>query len=347
MFDKLIGNNQNKPIFQRLLKTERIPHSLLFVGKDGIGKKHFALEIAKSFVCLNPKDFKACNDCKNCRRSEIFNFPEPDAKKEEYEQVFFSEHSDIGMVIPYKNTILVNSIRDLEKEANFRPYEAKARIFIIDNAEKLSTTLDNAANALLKTLEEPTETTYIFLITSRPSSLLPTILSRCQTIRFAPIEVGEIENYLLENEKLSSEDAKSTAKISRGSIGTALETDLEKYRQQREKMLNVLESLSLQKGYSNLLRTAEDLSDAKNKDFYEKSLEILQVLIHDILTIQNNPNSEIINFDLTKDLTKLSQNVNNQTLAKWLLEIENLRENLTSNLNRKIATNALFMKMAK
>ncbi len=344
MFDKLIGNSPNKEIFKRLIKTGRIPHSLLFVGKEGIGKKQFALEIAKSMVCLNPKDFEACDDCKNCRRAEKFDFPSFD-DKDSHKQVIFSEHSDIGMVIPYRNTILVDAIRDLEKEANFRPYEAKVRIFIIDDAEKLSTSIDNAANALLKTLEEPSETTYIFLITSRPSSLLPTILSRCQTIRFAPIDSSKIEEHLLENEKLSSEDAKLTAKISRGSIGTALETDLEKYREQREKMFGVLESLSLQKGYSNLLRTAEDLSDAKNKDYYEKTLEILQILIHDVLTIQNNPNSEIINFDLTKDLTKLSENVNNQTLAKWLLEIETLRENLTSNLNKKIATNALFMDM--
>ncbi|MDQ3634258.1 MAG: AAA family ATPase [Acidobacteriota bacterium] len=347
MFENLIGNNPNKEIFRRLVKTDRIPHSLLFVGKDGIGKKQFALEIAKSFVCQNPKEFGACNDCKNCRRAEKFNFPKPDAKKEEYEQVFFSEHSDIGMVIPYKNSILVNSIRDLEKEANFRPYEAKVRIFIIDDAEKLSTSIDNAANALLKTLEEPSETTYIFLITSRPSSLLPTILSRCQTIHFAPIDSSKIEEHLINNEKISSEDAKLTAKISRGSIGTALETNLEKYRERRKKMIGVLESLSLQKGFSNLLRTAEDLSDAKNKDYYEKTLEILQTLIHDILTIQNNPNSEIINFDLTADLTKLSKYINHKTLSNWLLEIENLRENLNSNLNRKIATNALFMKMAK
>ncbi len=347
MFDKLIGNNSNKEIFQRLLKTNRIPHSLLLVGKDGIGKRQFALELAKSFMCQNPKDFAACDECRNCRRAEKFDFPNADAKKENFEQVFFSEHPDIGMVIPYKNSILVDAIRDLEKEANFRPYEAQARVFIIDNAEKLSTTIDNAANALLKTLEEPSETTYIFLITSRPSSLLPTIPSRCQTIRFAPIESEKIENYLLENKNISSEDAKLLAKISRGSIGIALETDLEKYREQREKMFGVLESLISKRGFSNLLRTAEDLSDAKNKDFYEKNLEILQILMHDVLMLQNKTEGEIINFDLMQDLTKLSKNVNNKTLSNWLLEIENLRENLTSNLNRKIATDALFMEMVK
>lgn len=346
MFDKIIGNNSNKEIFQRLLKNRRVPHSLLFVGKDGIGKKQFALEIAKSFVCLKPKHFAACDECKNCLRAEKFDFPDAD-ERDFHKKVIFSEHPDIAMVIPYKNSILVDAIRDLEKEANFRPFEANARIFIIDNAERLSTTIDNAANALLKTLEEPSEITYIFLITSRPSSLLPTILSRCQTIRFAPIDSGEIENYLLENEKISFEDAKLLAKISRGSVGAALETDLEKYREQRTKMFGVLESLISKYGFSNLLRTAEDLSDAKNKDFYEKNLEILQILIHDVLVIQNKPDAEIINFDIMYDLTKLSKKVNHETLSNWILKIENLRDNLNSNLNRKIATDALFVEMIK
>src|SRR5207237_2754975 len=136
-----------------------------------------------------------------------------------FEKVFFSEHSDIGVVIPYKNTILIDAVRDLEKEANFRPYEAKARIFIIDDAEKLNASKDNAANALLKTLEEPVATTYIFLISSRPDALLSTILSRCQTIRFAPIAAKEIENYLIETKKFSPEDAEILARISTGSIG--------------------------------------------------------------------------------------------------------------------------------
>ena len=129
MFDKLIGNNHIKEILRRMLKNERVPHSLLFAGEDGIGKKQFALELAKAFVCLNPKDFEACDKCAACKRADKFTFPKPDDKKEEFEKVFFSEHSDIGMVIPYKNNILVNAVRELEKEANFRPYEAKATIF--------------------------------------------------------------------------------------------------------------------------------------------------------------------------------------------------------------------------
>lgn len=350
MFDKLIGNDHIKNIFGRLIKTKRIPHSLLFTGKDGIGKKHFALEVAKSFVCQSPNDFQACDECKACLRADKFHIPNvtPTTKvdkslKAKFEKVFFSEHSDIAQVVPLKTNIFVNAIRHLEESAHFRPYEGRARVFIIDDADKMN---DSATNALLKTLEEPIETTYLFLITSRPSALLPTILSRCQTIRFAPIEAAEIEKYLLKSDEFSSDDAKLLAKLSRGSIVAAVHINLEDYYRQRFKMLDVLRSLSNRRNFTILLRTTEELCDPKNKDDYENNLEILQTLIHDIWTLKNNAEAEIINSDIAEKIQQLSENTNNQTLAEWMTEIETLLNSLKSNLNKKIATDALFMKMS-
>ncbi len=345
MFDKLIGNNHIKEALHRLLVSNRVPNSLLFVGEDGVGKKHFALELAKAFVCQNPKNFEACDVCSACRRADKFTFPKSD-KNDDYDKVIFSEHADIGIVIPYKNSILVNAIRALEQEANFRPYEAKARFFLIDNAEKLSSARDNAANALLKTLEEPATTSHIFLITSRPDALLPTIRSRCQIVRFAPIDAQEIENYLLKTKKFSPDDAALLAKLSNGKLGHALETDLGKFREQRDQMLKVLENILIKENRAELLRVAEEMNDAKNKDGYETSLEILQTLIHDVWTLKNNANEKIlVNVDLISDLRKLAANAESRQLSTWLSEIENLREGLAVNLNRKIATDALFMQM--
>ncbi len=342
MFNKLIGNKQIKTIFERLIKTNRVPHSLLFSGKHGIGKKLFALEIAKSFVCRNLKDYQACDECKACIRAAKFNFPKFD-DRDAHKKVIFSEHSDIGLVIPYRNNILVDAIRDLEQESNYRPFEANARIFLINDADKMN---DAAANALLKSLEEPPNSTYIFLVTSRPTALLPTILSRCQTIGFAPIKTSEIEKHLLQTEDYPTEDARLLAKLSRGSIADALKINLEDYYQQRFKMLDVLRSLSSGKNFTILLKAAEGLSDPKNKDAYKDNLGILQTLIHDIWTIKNNPSTEIINFDILQNIEQFSENTDNQTLSNWLMEIEILTENLNSNLNRKIATDALFMQMA-
>ncbi|MCA1624409.1 MAG: hypothetical protein LC768_00625 [Acidobacteria bacterium] len=345
MFEKLIGNNHVKEVLRRMLSSERIPHSLLLAGAEGVGKKQFALEIAKAFVCQNPKNFEACDVCASCRRAGKFEFPKSD-KKDDFEKVIFSEHSDIGTVIPYKNSILVDAIRELVTEANFRPYEAKARFFLIDDAEKLNIAKDNAANALLKTLEEPPPTSYIFLISSRPDTLLPTIRSRCQTIRFAPIDKKEIEEFLLGTKKFSPTDAELLARLSNGSIGRALEIDLGKFREGREAMLKVLQSLLLREDRSVLLRTAEEMNDAKNKDNYDASLEILETLIHDVWVVKLGNETQVVNFDILPQIKNLAQNVESKRLASWLSEIEKMRENFQVNINRKIATDALFMQMA-
>jgi len=344
MFDNLLGNQHIKEVLRRMLEKQRVPHSLLFAGIEGVGKKHFALELAKSFVCLNPVNFQACDACAACRRADNFNFPKTD-DREAHKEVIFSEFPDIGLVIPYNKNILVDAIRDLEKEANYRPYEAKARFFIIDDADKMN---DAASNALLKTLEEPSATSHIFLISSRPDSLLQTIRSRCQTIRFAPVEAKEIEKEILKTQKFSPVDAELVARLSSGSIGRALDFDLEKFRAKRETMLGVLQSLNGKPNHLSLLKIGEEMNDAKNKDDYEFYLETLQTLIHDVWILRHAGSEKtLVNTDLKAQLARFAETSESRRLAKWLAEIENLRETLAVNVNRKIATDALFVQMAK
>ncbi len=343
MFDKFIGNNHIKEVLRRLLASRRVPNALLFAGEDGVGKRQFTLELAKAFVCQNPKNAEACDVCANCRRADKFTFPKSD-DRDAFTRVIFSEHSDIGLVIPYNKNILVDAIRELETEANFRPYEAAARFFIIDEADKMN---DAASNALLKTLEEPPAASYIFLVSSRPDALLPTIRSRCQTLRFAPIAAGEIEDYLTNDKKFAPQDAALLARLSSGRLGHAIGTDLEKFRANRAAMLKVLESILTKENRGELLRIGEEMNDAKNKDDFETKLDILQTLIHDVWTMRNGADAKIpVNVDLINDLKKFAERADSKKLAVWLSEIETLREQLAVNLNRKIAIDALFMQMA-
>lgn len=343
MFGKFLGNTNIKIILRRMLQNGRVPHSLLLVGEEGIGKRQFALELAKSYVCSNPQNFEACGACASCRRADKFAFPKTD-DRDAHKQIIFSEHPDIGLVIPYNRNILVDAVRDLEKEANFRPYEAKARFFIVDDADKMN---DAASNALLKTLEEPAPTTYLFLISSRPDALLQTILSRCQTLRFAPVTADEIENYLLETGKFAADDAELLARLANGSIGRALEMNLEKYRQQREMMIKILQSLLLENNRAFLLKTAEEMNDAKNKDVFEQFLDILQTLIHDVWSLKLGADEfGVVNRDYKSQLKILAEKTDAKRLAAWLTEIEKMRELFAVNLNKKIAADALFMQMA-
>ncbi|MDQ2746865.1 MAG: DNA polymerase III subunit delta' [Acidobacteriota bacterium] len=344
MFDKLVGNNHVKDILRRLIASRRVPNALLFAGENGVGKKRFALELARFFVCQNPKNAEACDVCAACRRADKFNFPKAD-DRDAFKKVVFSEHSDIGLVLPYNKNILVDAIRDLETEANFRPYEAAARFFIVDEADKMN---ESASNALLKTLEEPPANSYLFLITSRPDVLLPTIRSRCQTLRFAPVATQEIEDYLSKTKNFAPADAALSAKLSGGRLGSALETDLEKFRINRAAMLRVLEGILIKSDRVELLRAAEEMNDAKNKDEFEARLNILQTLTHDVWTLCHNAGEKLlINLDIISDLRKLAANANTKKLAAWLTEIETLRGNFAVNLNRKIAADALFMQMAR
>ena len=342
MFKNLIGNDHVKQTLKRLLAKGRVPNSLLFAGEMGVGKRQFALELAKAFVCKEPAYNEACGVCAACRRADVFVFPKSD-KKEDFDVVFFSEHPDVGTVIPFKRNVRIGAIRDLEKEANFRPYEAPARIFIIDDAEKMA---DPAANALLKTLEEPASTTHIFLITSRPDSLLPTIRSRCQTLRFAPVATDEIEQFLISDQAFSHDEARLAARLARGSIGRAVSINVSQFRDRRTRMLGVIHNVIETGDRAALLRTSEELNDAKNKDNFEENLDILESLIHDVWSLRiSGDGSRLVNTDLVDTLTPLTQNAGNADIPAWLSEIETMRENFAVNINRKVATDALFVSM--
>src|SRR5919112_4389001 len=211
MFDELIGNARVKAVLKRMLVTGRLPGALLFTGEEGIGKRLFALEIARALNCRSPKDNEACGVCPSCTRIAKLNYPQRE-DAEEWTQIIWTDHPDVGLVVAPKRVLRVEQMRQIEKEANFRPFEGKARVFLIDEADKLN---DASANALLKVLEEPPRTSHLILITARPAMLLPTILSRCQMIRFAPLTADEIESHLVKN-KIDAKTARLRARASGG-----------------------------------------------------------------------------------------------------------------------------------
>jgi len=344
MFGNIVGNETVKDVLRRHLAAERVPNALLFAGTEGVGKKLFALDLARAFVCRSPIGVEGCGDCSACRRVDTFVIPEPIEKtKDEFKKVFFGQHSDVGIVIAYKRLILVDAVRDLEKEAFFRPYEANARFFLIDEADKMN---DAASNALLKTLEEPASASHIILISSRPDTLLPTIRSRCQSVRFAPVETVEIEKFLTAERKLLPADARLTARLAFGSVGRALSIELEKLKPRRELLLRVLQNAIENRDRVSLLQAAEKLNDANNKDDFEDNLEILLTLVRDVWTLALGGGETIVNIDLAPPLRLLAEKSETRGLSDWMREIELLRENLVVNVNRKVATDALFLGMS-
>lgn len=344
MLDQLTGNERVKTLLRRILEVGRVPGAMLFTGEDGIGKKLFALEIAKALNCRAPQGAEGCGKCPSCVRISKFNYPQS-ADPDDWKGIIWTDHPDVGMVVAPKRLLLVEQMRQIEREANFRPYEGKARLFLIEDADRLN---DPSANALLKVLEEPPHTSHIVLLTSRPAVLLSTIRSRCQMIRFAPLKPQEIEKHLIDNEKAGAADARSRARVARGSLGRAVEQDFHEYTSQRDAMLRILTALAAAGADRiQLLRSAEDLNAAAIKDEYECRLDILETLIRDAWMLAlGAPGENIVNEDLMAELRQIALKLDTTRPARWISQIEEMREQLVVNINRKASIDALFLTMA-
>jgi len=272
-----------------------------------------------------------------------FNYPQS-SESDDWKGIIWTDHPDVGMVVAPKRVLLVEQMRLIEREANYRPYEGNARVFLIEDADKLN---EASANALLKVLEEPPHTSHIVLLTSRPDMLLPTIRSRCQMIRFSPLSPKEIESHLLQNKIAGASEARIRARVARGSLGRSVAGGFDDYVSHREEMLQVLKSLALDDDRIQLLRAGEEFNDARRKDDYELRLDILETLIRDawMLSLQVPPDS-VVNEDLLPELSKISERLDSRRPASWISQIEEMREQLLVNINRKSATDALFLTMA-
>ena len=343
MFDSLVGNERAKETLRRMLRQGRVPGALLFAGEEGLGKKLFALELARALNCRSRRGVEACGVCPACARTGRIRPPAPD-DKDEYKKLIWSEHRDVGVVLPYNRNIYIEAVRDLERESNFRPAEGSARVFLVENAENLR---DASANALLKTLEEAPPTSHIILITSRPAGLLPTIRSRCQTVRFAPLAPEELEGHLVREGKRAGGEARLATQLSGGRPGPALGLNLDAYRARRDAMLAVVEALASAGDRVRLLRAAEELGDAKNKEEYEPRLDALEILVRDLWLLSlGGGESQLVNRDLRERLARLADGLRPARAARWLSRIEELRGQLAFNVNRRAATDALFLSMS-
>ena len=149
MLDQLTGNERVKSLLRRMLEAQRVPGAMLFTGEDGIGKKLFALEIAKALNCRTPNGVEGCGTCPACKRTDRFNYPQSD-DSDDWKGIIWTDHPDVGMVVAPKRVLLVDQMRLIEREANFRPYEGKARVFLVDSRRAVRKALFEPQDRLLQ-----------------------------------------------------------------------------------------------------------------------------------------------------------------------------------------------------
>ena len=301
-FDRILGQEQPKKILKNALQSSNVAHAYLFHGQESIGKKQIAIELAKSLNCASPIKGDACDECTSCRKIEN------------------RTHPDFFFVEPIKNTptareavIKIEAIRKLQRKLAFHPYEGKVKAAIIDNADLMNL---QAANSFLKTLEEPPSATILILISSNPFKLLPTLISRCQTIQFQPLTHENIEKILKEimTEQMIGNDTLAFRTLrSRGSVKKALAEDIENIENIRKEIVNLLETISFD-------RMDIVFSQAKfwasQSDQWEIILNELMELTRDLAFFQSGcSESQVYNRDIAKRLKLLATR---KTVNSWL-----------------------------
>ena len=332
-FAALIGNDRIKKLLQRAVSEARIGQSLLMAGPRGVGKYQFALALAQALNCERPTSGDACGQCIPCRK------------------IAHNEHADVRTILRESQDPLVKKetrsqfikieqTRLMSEQAQFRPYEGRRRVFILDDAEWLRR---EAANSLLKTLEEPPESSLIILITPKPFALIDTIRSRCLMLSFAPLNASEIEQHLLGLEK-KPDEARLRARLSGGSIGRAIEIDLAEYREMRNILLELLESLAFSRSSASLMGAAEYLGRKIEKDEFERHLEALTVLLSDLLRLKLRDNvGSLTNEDVIERLQRIADSVSEESIIRLADGIEDVFRDLPRNINRQLAMEAILI----
>ncbi|RUM46735.1 MAG: DNA polymerase III subunit delta' [Desulfocapsa sp.] len=199
---QLYGQKQAQKFISRSLAAERMAHAYLFQGPDGVGKQLFARKLAVVINCKNSNGLQSCGVCSSCRKMSS------------------GSHPDFLSVSPEKGAIKIAQIRDLTKRLTFAPYEAKTRVVLVEDVHSMG---QEAANALLKTLEEPPENNILILTADSAGNVLRTILSRCQTIPFYSLTAEETCRVLREQDaEIDRQTALLLARLGEGSPGKAL-----------------------------------------------------------------------------------------------------------------------------
>ncbi|MBQ2134413.1 MAG: DNA polymerase III subunit, partial [Phascolarctobacterium sp.] len=297
MWDSVLGHEQNKEFLQNFLQREARPHALLFCGAEGLGKKKLALEFAKTFLCLNGKGDDGCDACR------LLNFADGNVS-----------HPDFILVerLPEKRDLSIEQMRDLAKQAAFAPVLSKNKICIVEDADRLT---EAAANSFLKLLEEPPAGWLIILLASSEDKLLTTILSRVVKLRFNPLAVADVKKLLLARGVAESE-SEVLARISEGSVGTALNLNEQNALEYRQTALSFLEALPLE-------FTMNYVTDRTWVVKYERAeamlfVKLLQLLLRDMLFIKTGVTVNLYNCDVQENLTALSGGWQPQGLKKAL-----------------------------
>jgi len=270
-FADLVGHARPREALLRALRAGQVAHAYLFSGIGGIGKERAAWSLAAALNCDAPAaDGDACGACEPCRK------------------IALRLHPDVTLIEPDGANIKIEQVREVERAGQFRPHEGRARVTIFRTAERL---WPNAANALLKTLEEPGEGSHFVLIVETVRAMLPTIVSRCQAVKFAPLSRAEVAQVVrAAAPALSEAEAETAAALGQGSAQAALDAIDPEASAARRETIEMVEQAAGAKLLQPAFEVAEAFKnaggDVGKREAVARRLEALLTWYRDVLVTQ-------------------------------------------------------------
>jgi DNA polymerase III subunit delta' len=330
-FGDLTGHRPLLQLLARAIAHNTLPQSLLFSGPEGVGKRTTALALAQALNCEHPSTFSegvdACGRCRTCTR----------IARGVHADVLFVEPGDSG-------SIKIEQVRDAIDRSNYRPFEGRRRVVAIDHAEAL---VANAQDAILKTLEEPPPASVFVLITDRADILLPTILSRCQRLRFGPLAPAEVADVLQRDHGMSEAEARAAAAASAGSIGRAIEGSGEEAIEARAAAAKLLQGAATAKGPQQRLAGARMLTGAGgDRDDLSRRLLAMSSLVRDLGLLNAHADDRTLaNADLKPQLEALLRAYDVERTLKAFSVVDRALFALDRNASPKIVADWLAMNL--
>jgi DNA polymerase-3 subunit delta' len=320
-FADVVGHERLKELLRRALENDRLPPAILLAGPEGVGKRTLALATARGLLCAKGPG-APCEECVHCRR------------------IARALHPDVFVVSPETAAIKIEQVRDVVKEILGKPFEARARVVVIDDAHTMT---EQAMNALLKSLEEPPATSHVFLVTHAPQALLQTIRSRCQALRFGPLPTLTLEGVLTGAHGMDAAEAHLRAVLSGGSVGAALAFEAEGYRTLRDEILGVLEKLPSSSALHRL-EAAEKIGESEDVLL---ALTATRSILRDVAAVRAGADpSLLLNSDVSERLAGLAAGPLGPKAVELADAIEETRAAIRGNASKPIAVDALLDRLA-
>lgn len=322
-FQDILGHDTIKQHFQKAIELHKVSHAYILAGEAGMGRKSLAHAFALTLLCERGGS-QPCMDCHACK------------------QVLSGNHPDLIHVTHEKPaSIGVDDIREqIHDTIMIRPYSSYYKIYIVDEAEKMTI---QAQNALLKTIEEPPSYAVIILLTTNGDLFLPTILSRCVQLKLKPLQDSVISEYLVEALGVSESEARLYAAFARGNLGKAIKLcGSEEFKDMYKRLLAMLRNIR-NMDISDLLDFIKKLKE--EIDIYE-CLDFMQVWYRDALMFKVTNDANLLIFkEEYSTISEMSRQIGYDGFENILQAIEKARIRLEANVNMELAMELMFLVM--